>query len=96
MKFAVQDKRLMAKGELDTRDLAEFERTASELLGSTQGEIVLDFAEVDYMSSSFVGELMSLRSKLAAQGRGFVLKPSPVVRQLLELTGLSSKMILID
>ena len=88
--FTVEGNTLRAAGDLDTKDLAAFARAADALVEATEGEIALDFSEVVYMPSSFLGELMSLRGRLAKEGRGFRLRASPVVRQLLVLTGMIS------
>ena len=51
---------------------------------------------VEYMPSSFLGELMSLRGRLARDGRRFVLRPSEVVRHLLQLTGMLASITIVD
>jgi len=93
-KFTTEGNTLFASGDLDTRDIGAFEQAANALLAETEGVILLDFTEVEYMPSSFLGMLMSFRGRLAKEGRGFRLRPSPVVRQLLTLTGVISSITL--
>ncbi len=92
--FNVEGDTLHAAGDLEIGDLAAFEGAANELIAATEGEILLDFSAVEYMPSSFLGVLMSLRGRLAKDGRAFRLRPSPVVRQLLTLTGTISAITL--
>ena len=94
--FATEGNTLSAAGELETGDLAAFEQAANVVMAAGGGDILLDFSEVAYMPSSFLGVLMSLRSRLAKDGRSFSLRPSPVVRQLLTLTGTISAITLVD
>ncbi|MHC4249758.1 MAG: STAS domain-containing protein [Planctomycetota bacterium] len=95
-KFTAEDNTLFAAGDLETGDLAAFEQAAESLLSASEGEILLDFTGVQYMPSSFLGVLMSLRGRLAKEGRSFRLRPSPVVRQLLTLTGTISAITLVE
>ncbi|MHC5057663.1 MAG: STAS domain-containing protein [Planctomycetota bacterium] len=95
-KFTAEGGTLFAAGDLETGDLAAFEQAAASLLAASEGEILLDFTGVQYMPSSFLGVLMSLRGRLAKEGRSFRLRPSPVVRQLLTLTGTISAITLVE
>lgn len=57
--------------------------------GSTR--VVLDFSATDYMDSSGLGFLVSMRKKMEAKGGTLVLRQVPqVVRQLLTLTRLTN------
>ena len=95
-KFNTEGNTLFAVGDLDTRDLEAFEQAAGSILAATEGVILLDFTGVEYMPSSFLGALMSLRGSLLKEGRSFRLRPSPVVRQLLTLTGMISSITLAE
>ena len=94
--FTIDGEALRVVGDLEMEDLSAFGSTTEQLIASTKGDILLDFSQVELMPSSFIGELMSLRSRLAKEGRAFTLKPSPVVRQLLQLTGMTSTINLED
>ena len=95
-KFSIDGDALRVVGDLEIEDLTAFGDSTEQLIASTEGDILLDFSLVELMPSSFVGELMALRSRLAKEGRAFTLKPSPVVRQLLQLTGMTSRITLKD
>jgi anti-anti-sigma factor len=95
-KFRTEGNTLFAEGDLDTSDLNAFDEAAATVLAANEGVILLDFTGVEYMPSSFLGALMALRGSLAKEGRGFRLRPSEVVRQLLTLTGMISSITLTD
>lgn len=95
-KFSVEGNTLFAAGDIETGDLAAFEQAVTSVLAASEGEILLDFTGVEYMPSSFLGVLMSFRARLAKDGRSFRLRPSPVVRQLLTLTGTISAITLVE
>ncbi len=88
-KFEIKDNTLVAFGDLGASDFAAFERCWNDCLAQTQGELLVDFSEVGYMTSAYLGALLELVHSLAERGRGMKVKTSPVVKQLLQLTGLS-------
>jgi anti-anti-sigma factor len=89
VKFQVQGAELWAVGELELSDLAEFESACNYVLSRTTGDFLLDLSAVDHIASVYLNVLASLRRRVAEGGRRLVLRPSPVVRQLLEMTGAS-------
>ena len=95
-KFKIEGNTLFAEDDLDNSDLEAFDQAATSLLAASEGVIILDFTGVEYMPSSFLGALMSLRGSLLKEGRGFRLRPSEVVRQLLTLTGMISSITLAE
>jgi len=95
-KFTVDGQTLKGSGALDTRHIAEFDSAARELVDSTDTDVTVDFTEVQYMTSAFLGLLMSLRSELAEQKRGIVMRASPTVKNLLRMTGLDTQMVVRD
>jgi anti-sigma B factor antagonist len=66
-------------------------RTIRELAQNGSTHIVLDMAEVDYMDSSGLGELMASRTTvLSFGGRLKLLSVSPRVRELLAVMHIDS------
>ena len=94
--FTTDGNTLSATGELDTRHIAAFDAAVEGLIGATEGDLTLDFSEVERMTSTFLPLIMSLRSRLADERRSLVLRPSPAVRSLLSLTGLDSQITMRD
>ena len=88
-KFEIIGNALVAFGELGSSDFAAFERCWKDCLAQTRGELLVDFSEVGYMTSAYLGALLELVHSLAERGRGMKLRASPVVTQLLQLTGLN-------
>lgn len=95
-KFMFDGTRLSVLGELDANDLIEFEGVCDRLVDLNEARVLLDLSGVEFMSSAFLGVLLSLRRRLAESGKSLVVKPSPVVRQLLDLTGTSGAIIMED
>jgi stage II sporulation protein AA (anti-sigma F factor antagonist) len=52
--------------------------------------VVLDFSNVTYIDSTVIGALVKLHGDMAAvQGRMVVVSPAPVVKRVLDMTGLT-------
>ncbi len=95
-KFTFDGAKVSVVGELDAHDLIEFEEVCNRLTGVDEARVLLDLSGVEYMSSAFLGVLMSLRHQLAENGKSLVLRPSPIVRRLLDLTGMSQAIVMED
>jgi anti-sigma B factor antagonist len=62
----------------------------TELAGDSQGDLVLDLAEVTFIDSAGMRALLILREGLTARGRGLrVSNTTPEVQRLLDLVGLT-------
>jgi anti-sigma B factor antagonist len=79
-------------GEVDVQTAPEFEATALARLRDPVTEMVaLELAEVSFIDSTGIGTLVQLRVAAAEFGKQLVLaEPSQRVRDLLELTALTS------
>ncbi len=95
-KFTFDGAKLSVVGELDAHDLVEFEEVCDRLAALDEDRVLLDLSGVEYMSSAFLGVLLSLRHQLAEGGKSLVLRPSPIVRHLLELTGMNETIVMED
>lgn len=94
--FSTDGSTFKISGELDTKDLEPFEEAVGAFLDSTTGDVLFDFSGVDFMASAFLGVLVPLKRRVTASRRGFKVRPSPIVRQLMELTGVAAMMDLVD
>ena len=75
------------KGRLDTFTAADF---TEQLAGDFEGlkELVLDFTDLEYLSSAGLRALMSCQKKLkAVDGSLTVKNPNEMVQDVFELTG---------
>jgi anti-anti-sigma factor len=95
-KFEIKGNALVASGELGSSDFAAFERCWRDCLAQTRGELLVDFSQVGYMTSAYLGALLELIQSLAERGRGMKLKASPVVDHLLQLTGLNDAIRMVE
>ncbi|MCF0175460.1 MAG: STAS domain-containing protein [Bacteroidales bacterium] len=78
------------EGRIDTLTAPALQE---ELTNSWEGvtELVLDFGKVEYISSAGLRVLISAEKQMASAGGRIVLKSvSPVVMEVLEMTGLSN------
>ncbi len=84
------DERFVAtlSGELDTAAAQETEVALMPLLDSKGKEIVLDCAELEYISSSGLRVLLSILKQAQTVGSRVVLKNvNEVIRDVLEISG---------
>lgn len=76
-------------GRIDTATSGEFEEALQELMDKGQKNLVMDFAAVDFLSSSGLRVLVSVRKKLRAAGGDIVLaSPSERAADSFEIAGL--------
>jgi stage II sporulation protein AA (anti-sigma F factor antagonist) len=81
---------LALSGELDSRAAPDLE---GELLGSLsedRGSLLLDFAQLDFISSAGLRVLVMVSKRLAAEGGGLVLCGlNPEVQRVFDIVGMS-------
>ena len=78
-------------GELDTAAARETEEALQPLLESGGKDIVIDCTDLDYIASSGLRILLSIRKKATENGSRVVLRNvGDVVRDVLDLTGFIS------
>jgi len=80
-------------GDLDMTGVKQARAVIDAALGSDPGRVILDASALEYMDSSGIA-LMALVTRMAPQVQ--VRNPTPIVRQLIELTGLSGILQIID
>ncbi|MBQ5398228.1 MAG: STAS domain-containing protein [Ruminococcus sp.] len=75
-------------GRIDTVSAPEAESFINENLGETQ-ELILDFKDVNYVSSAGLRVLLSLQKKMNARGEMKLINVSEAVSDVFEVTGFS-------
>ncbi|MGV8174975.1 MAG: STAS domain-containing protein [Methanothrix sp.] len=76
-------------GRIDSNSSSEFERVLYETIDKTAW-IILDLAEVEYISSSALRVLLAGKKRLKPKKGDLILTAlQPVVRDVFEITGLS-------
>ena len=72
-------------GKLDTMTAPKLEEELSKKINEIQ-EIIFDLEELKYISSSGIRVLLTIKKKI---GNMKILKPTDVVMEVFEITGLS-------
>lgn len=75
-------------GRIDTTTAPELEAVLGESLGGVE-KLVLDFKELDYISSAGLRVLLSTQKKMNKQGEMIVKNVSESVNEVFEITGFS-------
>ncbi len=79
------------KGQLDTLTSADAEKEISPILESNVKEIILDCAELDYISSAGLRLLLIIQKSMAAHKGIFrLIHTKQEIRDIFNLTGFSS------
>jgi len=80
---------LVLAGQLTGGAAAQFREAVDTLLGAGRNRILVRFADVAFMDSTGIGELVaSLRTVRRFGGDLKILRPSPKVEESLEITRL--------
>ena len=79
------------EGRLDTMTAPELE---AELMPSLSGvkELVMDFKQLDYISSAGLRLLLNVQHELYGKGKMKVINANEIVKEVFEVTGLTSIM----
>lgn len=84
-------------GRIDTLSSSEFQNRLEELLQQVPQELVLDFARLEYVSSSGLRSIVVIAKKIWNQGGKLgCCALQPVVRDVFEVSGLGAKIDLFD
>ena len=83
--------RVAPQGRLDTFTVPEFEQILTEHLDAGRARLVVDLADVTYVSSSGLRALLSARRRARAAGGDVALcSMAPRVREIFEMVGFVS------
>ncbi|GAB3097540.1 STAS domain-containing protein [Lysobacter terrae] len=78
--------RVSLSGRLDTNTYAEFDRQLKPLLASNVPSLVLDLAQLEYISSAGIRSILLARKALAArQGKVLVVNPQPQIQKVFDV-----------
>jgi anti-sigma B factor antagonist len=78
-------------GDLDMTSIKQARAAIDAALATRPGRVILDASGLDYMDSSGIALLVQV-TRMAQQVQ--VRNPTPIVRQLIELTGLSEILLI--
>lgn len=80
---------LSPEGMLDTANAPAFEAAMEEVLQATKN-LTLDFAKVEYISSSGLRVLLKAQKKIGTVGEMTLINVNQSVSEVFELTGFNS------
>ncbi len=79
------------KGRLDTAAAVQFTKDMEPLMENADKEIVLDCSKLDFISSSGLRLLLTLRKETMAKGGKVIIKEvNDDIQQVFKITGFSS------
>jgi anti-sigma B factor antagonist len=78
-------------GELDMPTAARVRTAVDTALAGARGRVVFDMSGLDFMDSSGLALLLSVAQRVPVEVR----KPSPIVRRLIQLTGLENTLRMV-
>ncbi|MFG3040602.1 STAS domain-containing protein [Streptomyces sp. NPDC048330] len=82
---------LSVRGELDMETADRLQEHLTDQLGQGRRHLVLDLSALDFMDSSGLNVLIRVVHKArAAGGDLYLTAPTPAVRRILEITGVTS------
>ena len=81
-----KDLTVTVEGRLDTTTAPEFERELKPLLGSVDN-VVLDFSNLEYISSAGLRVLLQIRKAVYDKGGVKIVNANDLVKEVFEVTG---------
>lgn len=83
---AAGSQRVTLTGRLDTHSYAEFDRQLAPVLASNAPSLVLDLANLDYISSAGIRSIFRARKALSARGgKVVVVNPQPQIQKVFDV-----------
>lgn len=83
---------LYIKGRIDTQTAPEFQKYIDDFLDGLDGDLLLDFSEVEYLSSAGLRSILYARKKIKSLEEEFdfsIINVSPSVMEVFEMTGFT-------
>jgi anti-sigma B factor antagonist len=81
---------LSVRGFLDAHTFEELEKTISELFEQGNHRLIVDLSKLDYISSAGAGVFIgAIGTAQENDGNIIIVKPSPNVKEVFDLLGLS-------
>src|SRR4029079_19256805 len=87
--------RLAVVGEIDLANVAEFDAALDGVLAEGPSAVV-DLAEVTHFGSTAIGALIGAHALAGERAARLVIRPSAIVRRVLEMTRLDATFVLAD
>lgn len=79
------------KGRMDSISSPEFEKELSELMAEGQINLIIDFGELDYISSAGLRSILAVAKKLEnKEGKLLLSALKGMVKEVFEITGFTA------
>lgn len=79
------------KGRMDSISSPEFEKEVSELMAEGQINLIVDFGELDYISSAGLRSILAVAKKLEnKEGKLLLSALKDMVKEVFEITGFTA------
>lgn len=72
-------------GEIDLASADEVRRSIESIVGGGQERVVFDVSRLEFMDSSGISLFLAIAERLPVEIRN----PTPIIRQLIEMTGVA-------
>ena len=88
---------IVVRGELDLATSPELERQLRDLADTGNEQLVIDLRELEFMDSTGLSLIVKAHQRLSEGGRRLsIVRGSQQVQRLLDLTGVSERLQLVD
>jgi len=96
--FAGQEARqVFVTGHLDGSTIQQFEQTLDQAVNAGEGNIVVDFDGLEYISSAGIGVLLSVREAAHQKGGEIRIVNMPAhIRRIFDVLGFSKVITIVD
>lgn len=82
-----------AEGRIDTTTAVEYGTTINDLMDDSDDEVkelILDFSDIDYVSSIGLRVILELQKRMNIQGSMKVINVAPSVMEVFKMTGFTN------
>ena len=89
---------LAPHGDLDIATVGGFRESLNDAVRDSGGTVVVDLSEVDFVDSSALGAVIETYERMRRSGRelAVVVPPGTAVAVMLNLTGLGSRLPVVE
>ena len=94
-----EDKALIVSvnGRMDAVTASDFENALTEFIGQGNSSLVIDFSDLDYISSAGLRSILSTAKKMKGmEGKLFLANLKEVVKEVFDISGFSAIIPIYD
>lgn len=95
LRGATADEPIVVRGDIDMATAAQLRTLLDELVDAGSSRIVLECRGLEFLDSSGIGVLVSVRKRLGDAGELVLESPPPHVRKVLDITGVAGHLTIL-